>query len=223
MTTGISDFSGPRARVSQEETSPFLLEFMLASPLGRRSQDETSPFLLEFQVVARRRLLELQEQTLPLPKKYSVTRRGGEADLDRVEIAPRSRADALPRLKWRGIDASAELREYAARVASGQKLPPYRGPIVDGEGFPRLRPEAERPVRGESRAFSKLVLGLLLLSAAVVASAVLGDDAELRAVGQSISRWIDGGPRSFEAFPVGEPAETPANEPCEAHTSAPAR
>jgi hypothetical protein len=38
-----------------------------------------------------------------------------------------------------------------------------------------------------------------------VASAVLGDDATLRATGQSISRWFTGADPSLESFPMAPP------------------
>jgi hypothetical protein len=66
-------------------------------------------------------------------------------------------------------------------------------------------------------------LALIVMSAAVVASAVLGDDAELRATGQSISQWFTGADRKLEAFPLSDPARHPANAPCEPAAPTPAR
>lgn len=43
-----------------------------------------------------------------------------------------------PRLRWRGIEVSDEFQEYAARVARGEDLAPYRGPVLS-------RPCAEFP------------------------------------------------------------------------------
>jgi hypothetical protein len=42
------------------------------------------------------------------------------------------------RLRWRGIEVSDEFQEYAARVARGEDLAPYRGPVLS-------RPSAEFP------------------------------------------------------------------------------
>jgi hypothetical protein len=53
-------------------------------------------------------------------------------------------------------------------------------------------PTALRP--GDSKAFVKFTLMTLL----VIASALLGDDAQLRAIDQSIGRWVTGRDSSFE-------------------------
>src|SRR5688572_25334325 len=42
------------------------------------------------------------------------------------------------RLRWKGIEVSDEFQEYAARVARGEELAPYRGPVLS-------RPIAEFP------------------------------------------------------------------------------
>jgi hypothetical protein len=42
------------------------------------------------------------------------------------------------RLRWRGIEVSDEFQQYAARVARGEDLEPYRGPVLS-------RPSAEFP------------------------------------------------------------------------------
>jgi hypothetical protein len=42
------------------------------------------------------------------------------------------------RLRWKGIEVSDEFQEYAARVARGEQLEPYRGPVLS-------RPSAEFP------------------------------------------------------------------------------
>ena len=58
----------------------------------------------------------------------------------------------------------------------------------------------------------KLALGFMLLMAALVASAVLGDDAQLRATGESIQRWFTGESGAFQAFPASDapPPAAPA-------------
>jgi hypothetical protein len=131
----------------------------------------------------------------------------GEVMIARAAHLPRGRGRTPPGLKWRGMNASIELREYAARVASGEDLPPFRGPILASGAFPGFAPgasgmesaggEPSRERVGQVPAVAKLVLGLILMVAAVVASAVLGDDAELRAAGQSISRWFTGQGSSY--------------------------
>lgn len=49
-------------------------------------------------------------------------------------LAVPSRETALtvpaPRLRWKGIEVSDEFQEYAARVARGEQLEPYRGPVL---------------------------------------------------------------------------------------------
>jgi hypothetical protein len=46
----------------------------------------------------------------------------------------------------------------------------------------------------------KLTLALLVMSALVVAAAVLGDDARLSTVGQSIRGWLTGRDESFQTL-----------------------
>jgi len=139
----------------------------------------------------------------------------------RATRARRVQAEARPRLKWRGLDASPELQEYALRIASGEDLPPFRGPMLASREAAPCAPEAVSA--GEAKAFVKVALALILMSAGLVAAAVLGDDAELRAAGQSISRWLEGPGRSFEAIPSVDPAQCAVPGPCEAPASAPAR
>jgi len=55
----------------------------------------------------------------------------------------------------------------------------------------------------------KFLVALVVMSAAVVASLMLGDDAQLRAAGQSISRWLTGNDRALQAVPLA-PASPPA-------------
>ena len=180
---------------------------MLAAALAsQQSQEETAPFPLEFEVVARKASQQTPEETAPFPLEFMVTSPDGAAAIVRV---PRVHAGvgSLPPLSWRGIDASPELREYAARIASGEDLPPFRGPILASGAAPavaRRRPQPERSNAGVT--FLKLALGLMLLMAALVASAVLGDDAQLRATGDSIHRWFTGASGSFQAFPASTPA-----------------
>jgi hypothetical protein len=195
---------------------------MIASRLGRANQDETSPFLLEFEVVARR-AHHSQDETAPFPLEFMIAHADGAA-LVRAACADRFEGEGLPRLTWRGLDASPELREYAARIAAGEELPPFRGPILASpEAPPRSAPEASRPASGgDAKAFPKLALALIVMSAGLVATAVLGDDAELRAAGQAISGWFAGPSGSLEAVPTFEPAQHPAEGPCKpAATSTP--
>jgi hypothetical protein len=247
MATFGSETPGRGTRANQEETSPFPLELMLAAARAAQHQDETAPFPLEFEVVSRRARRN-QDETAPFPLEFMVMRPDGGVALVRTAPAVRSRAaaasgvhsravgsrasdadftaqpgaTALPELKWCGIDASAELREYAARVASGEELPPFRGPILaspilaSGE-FPReVRESAPRgEMASDSKAFLKLALAALVMSAVLIAAAVLGDDAELRAAGEAVGRWLQGPERSLSTFPLVEPTHGSANAPCE--------
>lgn len=204
----ISSAHGSR-RGSQDETSPIPLEFEIIARRKRvvqregRSQDETAPFPLEFEVVARK-AQQNQDETSPFLLEFMVILPDGERGFVRTARPPRSRGASssrgLPRLKWNGVDASRELREYAARIAAGESLPPYRGPILENDELLRVRPTSPRAAHGEprptpaaaddSRAIVKFALALIVMSALVVASAVLGNDAQLRSVGQSISGWF---------------------------------
>jgi hypothetical protein len=230
MSIGVSDTPGPRMRARHEETPRVPLEAMLTAALAARAnQDETSPFLLEFEIVAskgrRKREPRKEDETLPFLLEFEVLSPASIAGLEQAGLVPvgvehtarrhgSTGQQGLPRLQWRGVDTSVELREYAARVASGEALPPYRGPILATGEFPRSVQEAPRAVdASDSKAFLKLALALMLLAAALVASAVLGDDAALRATGQSISRWFTGADPSLESFPMAAPEQPPLAAP----------
>jgi hypothetical protein len=200
-------------RSSQDETAPFPLEFEVVARRKRvvrregRNQDETAPFPLEFEVVARKSS-QSQDETSPFLLEFMVILPDGESAFVRTARPPRSRSAqrksprGLPRLKWHGVDASTELREYAARIAAGEKLPPFQGPILANGASPRALPAMSSGVMSsgvspaarvdDSKAFVKLALALMVMTALVVASAALGDDAQLRSFGQSVSSWFTG-------------------------------
>jgi hypothetical protein len=200
-------------RGSQDETAPFPLEFEIVARRNKRvvrregrNQDETAPFPLEFEVVARK-TQQSQDETSPFLLEFMVILPDGASAFVRTARPPRSPGAqrtslrGLPRLKWHGVDASRELRQYAARNAAGEKLPPYRGPILANGEFPRARPEAPSVVAADdSKAFVKLALALMVMTALVVASAALGDDAQLRSVGQAVSGWFTGKDSSFQTL-----------------------
>ncbi|HTV23466.1 MAG TPA: hypothetical protein VMG12_32475 [Polyangiaceae bacterium] len=213
---------------NQDET-PFPIEFEILARRKRvvhregRSQDETAPFPLEFEVVARK-TPQSQDETSPFLLEFMVMLPGGESAFVRTARPPRSHGArrssrrSLPRLKWHGVDASPELREYAARIAAGESLPPYCGPILANGELPRVRSGAPQglqasrpaPVADDSKGFVKLALALMVMSALVVASALLGSDAQLRSVGQSISDWFTGRDTSSQLPHPGEPAIGPS-------------
>lgn len=220
MDTVVSRAQGS-SRGSQDETAPFPLEFEVVARRKRvvrregRSQDETAPFPLEFEVIARK-TQQSQDETSPFLLEFMVVLPDGESAFVRTARPPRSPSGrrssprGLPLLKWHGVDASIELREYAARIAAGEKLPPYRGPILANGESPRARSAMIRGVTTEasaavssaavssaapvddSKAFVKLALALMVMTALVVASAALGDDAQLRSFGQTVSGWFTG-------------------------------
>jgi hypothetical protein len=215
-------------RGSQDETGPFPLEFEIIARGKRvvrregRSQDETAPFPLEFEVVARK-TQHSQDETSPFLLEFMVILPDGESAFVRTARPPRSRSAqrtprGLPRLKWHGVDASRELREYAARIAAGEKLPPFRGPILANGESPRARgavSQAVSPVQpvapvDDSKAFVKLALALMVMTALVVASAVLGDDSQLRNVGQTVSGWFTGRDAAFQTQPAQSSVGSPA-------------
>lgn len=211
MATGSTDVAGLRARANQEETAPFPLEFQILSRRARPSQDETAPFPLEFQIVSPDGRVS-QEETSPFLLEFMVIQPDGEAVLARVPCVQRAQVGALPRLKWRGIDASLQLRRYAARIASGEKLPPFGGPILVDGAFPG-KPSRKAPRRArtsQTRNIVKFALGAIAL-VALAASLMLGDDAQLQSAGQSISRWFTGDNGAFQVFPTLEPANAPAD------------
>lgn len=233
MDTVVSSVPGSR-RGSQVETGPFPLELEIVARRKRvvrregRSQDETAPFPLEFEVVARK-AEQSQEETSPFLLEFMVML-DGKAAFVRTARPPRSRGAqrssprVLPRLTWHGVDASRELREYAARIASGEELPPYSGPILASReplrARPALSPRVPHPIHErlarrvpveDSKAFVKLALALLVMTALVIAAAVLGDDAQLRSVGQSISGSLTGRDDSFQTLPPVVPATAPAS------------
>jgi hypothetical protein len=228
VDTSFSNVDGSR-RGTQDETGPFPLEFEIVARRKRvvrreaRNQDETAPFPLEFEILARKPQ-QSQDETSPFLLEFAVVLPNGQPGFVRTARPPRSRRAArsspkvLPRLKWHGVDASTELREYAARIAAGEVLPPYRGPILANGELPRLRPERSAPMAphaapvDDSNGFVKLVLAFFVMSAFVVASAMLGDDATLRNVGHTLSRWITGGDESVQMQRPSQPPSSPVPE-----------
>jgi hypothetical protein len=212
MGTVVSSVGGSM-QGSLDETSPLPFEFEIVARRKRvvrregRSQDETAPFPLEFEVVARKSR-QNQDETSPFLLEFKVVLPNGTEAFVRTARPPRQRGvrrtslGGLPRLKWHGVDAALELRRYAARIAAGESLPPYRGPILANGELPQLRALAPHSAHSawpapaaaadDSKGLHRLALTLLVMSALVVASMVLGDDAQLRHVGQSISDWFAG-------------------------------
>lgn len=260
----VGDVPRPRKRPSQDETTPFLLEFVVAPNAkpngnrdnrGRRSQDETAPFPLMLEALRLRKKRVSQDETSPFLLTLA-----GEPEPEAPRRAARRASSSLtvpaltlPALTWRGLNASSELRAYAARVASGEDLPPYSGPILASDQQPSspadtseaaeshthaaserapesTPPSARRPLVDtettsslgftSSTSAAKVVLGLMLMLGALVASATAGDDATLRAAGQSVSGWFSGGTPSYEPPAPAAPVSGPAQTPCV--TAAPA-
>lgn len=217
----LSSAHGSR-RGSQEETGPFPLELEVVPRRRKRvvrregrSQEETAPFPLEFEVVARK-AAQSQDETAPFLLEFTVILPDGEPAFVRTARPPRgagargtSLPRALPLLKWHGVEASVELREYAARIAAGESLPPYRGPILASGDFPCQDSSAAAARHGgpaaaalpadDSRAFVKFALALMIMTAFVVAAVALGDDAQLRSVGKSIGTFFTGKDDPFES------------------------
>jgi hypothetical protein len=271
VMASVGDIPRPRKRASQDETAPFPLDFVLVNLDGRRSQDETAPFPLRIAALPRKSLRggrrHLRDEASPLlltlssePEAAAAAESAGaassrfreavtreavtrEAGLDEPRPHSPRVHPSLPRLTWRGFDASSELRAYAARIAAGEELPPFSGPILASDEPSSPTPSlsaahgsaatSERDARAAVRAASvgartaspaspaKIVLGLMLLMAALVASATAGDDAALRAAGQSISRWLTGNSGPVD-LSVPAPA-APASLPCVATAPAPGR
>lgn len=210
MDTVVSSGGGSK-RSRQDESSPIPLAFEIVARRKRvvrregRSQDETAPFPLEFEVIARR-APQSQEETSPFLLEFMAVLPNGEPAFVRTARPPRtctrrSSPRRLPILKWHGADASTELRQYAARIAAGECLPPFRGPILESGEFPQLRRGGVQAAHAapramsradDSKAFTKLALAFVVMSALVVASAVVGSDEQLRGVGQAISGWLTG-------------------------------
>jgi hypothetical protein len=236
MDTVVSSAAGSR-RGNLDETSPLPFEFEIRARRKRvvrregRSQDETAPFPLEFEVVARRSR-QSQDETSPFLLEFRVVLPNGTEGFVRTARPPRQRGaprtslGGLPRLKWHGVDAAIELRRYAARIAAGESLPPYRGPILANGELPQVRAthfthsasDARAAAADDSLGLLRLAVTLLVMSALVLASVLLGDDAQLRHVGQSIRGWFSGEDdsaellRSIESRPSPSADSTPASQ-----------
>jgi hypothetical protein len=233
MDTVVSSVGGP-VQGRLDETSPLPFEFEIVASRKRvvrregRSQDETAPFPLEFEIVARKSR-QSQDETSPFLLEFRVVLPNGTEAFVRTARPPRQRGGrrtslgGLPRLKWHGVDAAVELRKYAARIAAGESLPPYRGPILANGELPRLRGLAPHSAHNawpaaaadDPKGLHRLALTLLVMSALVAASLLLGDDAQLRPVGQSISGWFAGNGGSAELLRATESPSadaTPASQ-----------
>lgn len=78
------------------------------------------------------------------------------------------------RLSWRGIEVSPEFQDYAMRVARGEQLAPYRGPVLARPcaEFPWGEPPRESTqriasLRAPGRAFGAVIGALALVMAAL--------------------------------------------------------
>jgi hypothetical protein len=185
----------PRKRATPDETAPFPLQFVVVDSTGARSQDETAPFPLRIAAYPRRVSSSLALSTLASSRR----------------AAP---GVASPAPAQRSFEASSELLRYAERIAAGEKLPPFQGPILASEPAAAVQRDVPASVytsgpgveagtvAGRAPAVSPLKggLGVLLLVSALVASATAGDDAALRAAGLAISRWLNGGVSSHESL-----------------------
>jgi hypothetical protein len=109
-----------------------------------------------------------------------------EQSLDHALVrAPQPRDSVRPRqLSWNGVRVSDELQRYAACVARGEELAPYRGPVLARPDamFPwSLRTTAALPrvrtVEAPWSAWQVLVLGLLFVGVLIGgATSLLADD-----------------------------------------------
>ncbi len=93
---------------------------------------------------------------------------------------------APTRLRWRGIEVSEEFQAYAARVARGEQLAPYRGPVLSRAcaEFPWsaapsafLPPPASPPVYPERGRALKTTLWVTAAMASIVGALGVGAGA----------------------------------------------
>jgi hypothetical protein len=111
--------------------------------------DETAPFPLEFEVVAP----DYAEALSKSPPEWSAPKR------------PR-------RLRWKGVEVSTEFEQYAARVARGEQLAPYRGAVLatprgDFPWVPRGVSASAEPRRERPSSVTRRLVRLSALAAAV--------------------------------------------------------
>jgi hypothetical protein len=118
------------------------------------------------------RLAELRNEgylwQTPAPRSGELVLASEKTDKQIVlASAQRAQAASLP-LRWRGMAVSEELQLYASRVARGEDLAPYRGPILadPSQELPWDAADA-RALRKDTRRSVRLLLTLAGLGALV--------------------------------------------------------
>jgi hypothetical protein len=116
----------------------------------------------------------------------------------------RGREGRVPtRLRWKGLDVSDEFRNYAERVARGEDLPPFEGPVLaePNPAFPFGPKPLEREAPQERTAGSGRASRIALWTSA---AAVLG------LIGWSLAQRVDADETS--ADPSAVPSASPATD-----------
>jgi hypothetical protein len=121
------------------------------------------------------------------------------------------------RLKWRGLDVSEEFQLYAARVARGEELAPWRGnvlaqPCADFVWHPDtpLTPYARRTVSAAQSSSWVRVLGVIALAAVAVlgiGTAVANQDQDADSLPPD---WVPAPEAAAAPEPAGAPPPAPA-------------
>jgi len=109
------------------------------------------------------RLAELRNEGLvwqtPPPGSSDIVLASEKTD-KQIVLASAQRAEAAPvPLRWRGMPVSEQLQVYALRVARGEELEPYRGPILaDPSQEPPWEAADTRGSRKDTRRGARLLL-----------------------------------------------------------------
>jgi hypothetical protein len=139
---------------------------MNSAPESYSGLDSYSPLELALDRAMDQRELEAQRYAASRAPTAALVVCSGETAL----------ATLPARLHWRGIEVSDEFQRYAARVARGEQLAPYRGQVLARPcpefpwgAAPKVRAQRGTPLFGQ-----KAKLGAMLLSAGTALTAAVG-------------------------------------------------
>jgi hypothetical protein len=119
------------------------------------------------------------------------------------------------RLRWKGLDVSDEFRKYAERVARGEDLPPFEGPVLadPNAAFP-FGPAAVERGSAQERTLERTGRGRTSRIASWTSAAVV-----LGLIGWSLAQRVDADASS--AIPNAVPSASPETDVATSTTTSP--
>jgi hypothetical protein len=176
--------------------------------------------LTEAQLAAAR--AEAVGESAPLQLALTAPHAAESASQQLALAVPHGAEQSLATLRWRGMELSPEFQAYAARVARGEELEPYRGQVLAQPGAPfpwQASEAAHAPLRSKAPRVLMLLLLALCVVVAVTGNVGTREEPALLGSGQAVRAAEFAAFASQSAAPA---APAPAPNPSPA-LAAPAR